>query len=366
MKNSQAAGGDGPKSLLSQHVSTLLQKGKYELFDTDIETVWQKPEAPAATKGVVLIAHGCHHGAIDFWPKSESCPNCIGLPEEMNITLHSLLRGYAVFAVSSYDRLGHRCWQMPFTSKDPAATGDPTNDFVRVKSALTQWLSRERLSGLPLLALGGSSGGAFVLHLAAHMAGAFRGVAAQIMAVMASTYREYDSKRKAGAVSAPYPPVLFIHMPRDTHVAYLVAKNMEELKAIGTPASELRVHPQPLTPLYLAQRCAPEVDEATSRAVYEAFKSTGLLDPSGYLLHNPRGGRGRGRTPWQAAIQAHVPGAERLRLSPDASPISEELNLLYAQHELCSETTTDMLDWFEGFGGSGRQGAQGGDSAAAS
>lgn len=40
----------------------------------------------------------------------------------------------------------------------------------------------------------------------------------------------------------------------------------------GTPASELRVHPQPLTPLYLAQRCAPEVDEATSRAVYEAFK----------------------------------------------------------------------------------------------
>lgn len=68
----------------------------------------------------------------------------------------------------------------------------------------------------------------------------------------------------------------------------------------------------------------------------------------------------------QAAIQAHVPGAERLRLSPDASPISEELNLLYAQHELCSETTTDMLDWFEGFGGSGRQGAQGGDSAAAS
>ncbi len=188
VKNSQAAGGDGPNSLLSQHVSTLLQNGKYEvggnarlgctlpsqervsavkvllytmdalacplgpsvrtafqpvtsapchqnsctcmtsrscagsfparapsagllpamlpnaerhwqltvpqhptrcsctypiphpaqLFDTYIETVWQKPEPPAATKGVVLIAHGCHHGAIDFWPQSESCPNCIG------------------------------------------------------------------------------------------------------------------------------------------------------------------------------------------------------------------------------------------------------------------------------------------------
>lgn len=69
----------------------------------------------------------------------------------------------------------------------------------QVKSALTQWLSRERLSGLPLLALGGSSGGAFVLHLAAHMAGAFRGVAAQIMAVMASTYREYDRYERRAA-----------------------------------------------------------------------------------------------------------------------------------------------------------------------
>ncbi len=205
-------------------------------------------------------------------------------------------------------------------------TGSVRRLPVQVKSALSQWLSRERLSGLPLLALGGSSGGAFVLHLAAHMAGAFRGVAAQIMAVMANTYREYDrherragagapgmqadgcrraavsrpskapaqdawqagmgaparcisskvlcpvhvisttlvsrsqyhlrhkacfaslhirlcpapcaaprSKRKAGEVSAPYPPVLFIHMPRDTHIAYLVANNMEELRAIVRP-----------------------------------------------------------------------------------------------------------------------------------
>lgn len=42
------------------------------------------------------------------------------------------------------------------------------------------------------------------------------------------------------------------------------------------------------------------------------------------------------------------------------------LNLLYVQHELCSKTTTDMLDWFEGLEGVGWKGAVGGGGAAAS
>ncbi len=42
-------------------------------------------------------------------------------------------------------------------------------------------------------------------------------------------------------------------------------------------------------------------------------RSAGLLDPAGYLLHNPRGGRGRGRTPWQvrATPQSHVASSTR-------------------------------------------------------
>lgn len=39
------------------------------------EVVWQAPMSP---KGVLFIAHGCNHGAVDFWPKHDDCPKCIG------------------------------------------------------------------------------------------------------------------------------------------------------------------------------------------------------------------------------------------------------------------------------------------------
>jgi hypothetical protein len=40
------------------------------------ETVWQVPSNP---RGVLLVAHGCNHGAIDWWPLHASrCKTCIG------------------------------------------------------------------------------------------------------------------------------------------------------------------------------------------------------------------------------------------------------------------------------------------------
>jgi hypothetical protein len=51
--------------------------------------------------------------------------------------------------------------------------------------------------------------------------------------------------------------------------------------------------------------------------------------------------------PSRCAALAQVPNLDRLRLAPDTSPIAEELNLLYAAHEITSETTTAMLDFFE-------------------
>ena len=40
------------------------------------EVVWQKPAGQA--KGVLFVAHGCSHGAIDWWHKADGCPLCIG------------------------------------------------------------------------------------------------------------------------------------------------------------------------------------------------------------------------------------------------------------------------------------------------
>ncbi|EFJ51724.1 hypothetical protein VOLCADRAFT_103362 [Volvox carteri f. nagariensis] len=344
--NSESAGGNTPYSLLSKSMS-LLSGGKYEEIE-GIEAVWQGPPLGTARRGVMFIAHGCNHGAIDWWPQSPSCPQCIGLPEELNVTLHCLVRGYAVVAVSSAARRGSRCWQSVLRGGgDPwdYSQGPSPEDWMRtrrqVRRVLDVLLSREGLSSLPLLALGASSGGAFVLGLPLVMPGRFSGLAVQIMGGPPGLLQKYRYFNQ----SAAWPPTLFVHMPRDAALAELVARNLEELREGGVRTREIQVRPQPLTPLYLVQRCAPEVDEQTSRAVYEALKFADFLDPRGYLRLNPRSQQGGG---WRAVLKAAgVPELQKLRLQPEASPIAEELNLLYAGHELCSETTTDMLDWFE-------------------
>jgi hypothetical protein len=55
-------------------------------------STWQVPKNP---KGAVFLAHGCVHSAYNFWPQSEACPECRGLPEELSHTLQALKLGYA-------------------------------------------------------------------------------------------------------------------------------------------------------------------------------------------------------------------------------------------------------------------------------
>ncbi|KAL6754891.1 hypothetical protein V8C86DRAFT_2689463 [Haematococcus lacustris] len=49
----------------------------YEVLE-GLEAVWQKPERPL---GLLLTAHGCNHGGVDFFPAHpHSCPLCTGKP----------------------------------------------------------------------------------------------------------------------------------------------------------------------------------------------------------------------------------------------------------------------------------------------
>lgn len=44
---------------------------------------------------MVLLIHGCAHSARNFWPESEACRECRGLPEQLSHTLQAMRRGYA-------------------------------------------------------------------------------------------------------------------------------------------------------------------------------------------------------------------------------------------------------------------------------
>ena len=169
----------------------------------DLETLW---EVPDQVGGVLLVAHGCSHQAGDFWPASQRCPGCLGLPEEMAIRATALRRGYAVIAVSSYNR-SSGCWHNTQASRSedlqvgrgpggggrragtlwappcrgPAALADAAAGLdcahppappplQRLPDIVREVVREEGLEGLPLFLFGASSGGGIVLRLAAIMA----------------------------------------------------------------------------------------------------------------------------------------------------------------------------------------------------
>ena len=82
----------------------------------DLETLW---EVPANPKGVLFVAHGCNHQGSDFWLPSPRCRHCLGLPEEGVVRATALKRGYAVVAVTSFNR-DSKCWHntQPSRSED--------------------------------------------------------------------------------------------------------------------------------------------------------------------------------------------------------------------------------------------------------
>lgn len=56
------------------------------------EYYYQVPDSPNA---VVMFFHGCVGSGSNYWPQSDSCPECRGLPEQMSHTLQALRRNYA-------------------------------------------------------------------------------------------------------------------------------------------------------------------------------------------------------------------------------------------------------------------------------
>lgn len=52
-------------------------------------------QIPPKPKGTVVFFHGCVHSGYNYWPRSQACPECLGLPEEMSHVLQALNRGYA-------------------------------------------------------------------------------------------------------------------------------------------------------------------------------------------------------------------------------------------------------------------------------
>ncbi|KAL6144244.1 hypothetical protein ACLB2K_054939 [Fragaria x ananassa] len=274
-------------------------------FRNGTDLIWQIPDSP---KAVLFLAHGCDGRAANFWDKSSTCPNCVGLPEERLIALHALARKFAVLTISSRGR----CW----------AFG---KEMITVKDIITWWVKKNKLEKLPLVALGASSGGYFVSVLATELK--FSSITLMIAEGM---FDQID-------INENYPPTLFVHMPKDQFRQRKIAGYMEVLKNNGVDVGEIKCMEFPLTPYVLANRI-PGLDQSVSAKLFELFRHEGFIDENGYMKNDGR------RTHWkEAARKSNI-------ISPDkqlAHYIQEELNLAFAFHEMTSLHSDKIFKWFE-------------------
>ena len=304
----------------------------------EVEYIWQNGARDGSRpRAVLLLAHGCSHGAVDFWPRDrERCPRCKGLPEEIRIVRAALVRDFFVVALSSADRKGSRCWDL---------ADSPYGDFARARDVMRGLYITHALHGLPLFVLGASSGGAFALSLPYawdHDTAALpiAGLVCQIMAAPPAFFRRPLMGGK------PYPPVQFEHMPRDERTARLITHAVDTLQHLGVRHRVVEVLPRPIGSSYFS-RYIDGVSDAQSNTLRDALVAAGLLAESDSLLtQDPRGGR------WRIALRAHEPATHVVyalgdSLEPDESAISEELNVAWAMHEITSQNIDSTLDWLE-------------------
>jgi len=210
--------------------------------------------------------------------------------------------------------LAGECWSL----------GKVVNGAKRV---IRSWAAKNGLEGLPVAALGASSGGYFVSRLAAKMS-----LAAVVIMIAEGAFGG-----AAGAPAAAYPPTMFIHMPKDRRRAALLERNSKMLTQNGVEVKELESLELPLTPTLLSERI-PGVDRELSEKIWKVFGDEGFVDEKGYMKDDGRA------TPWKDAL---VKRGLWKKVSPWADHIQEELNLAYGYHEMTSLHADEMFDWIE-------------------
>ncbi|XP_030538764.2 uncharacterized protein LOC115746919 [Rhodamnia argentea] len=274
-------------------------------FRNGTDLISQIPDSP---KAVLFIAHGCNGRAINFWDRSPTCQQCVGLPEERLLVLEGLSRKFAVLTVSSMGR----CWTMG-------------EERVIVRDIIRWWIGKNKLEKLPLVALGASSGGYFVSALATNLR--FSSI---VLMIAEGMFDQMD-------VPEDYPPTLFVHMPKDTYRQQKIDEFMPVLKSKGIDVAAVECVEFPLSVSTFAERI-PGVEENVSAKLFELFRSKGFVDANGYMKSDGR------KTRWKKALQENKNVLLDRQL---VNHVQEELNLAFAYHEMTSLQSEEIFKWFE-------------------
>lgn len=242
-------------------------RGQYTIVNDDLEAVFQLPSK--APRGVVFLAHGCSHSATDWWPKSVTCPQCIGLPVESSIVRHALSRQYAVVALSSYNRI-HKCWG-----------GIDVSRAIRlIQYFYDSYLSKQFPSlssnSIPLYLMGGSSGGNFVGILSQNIHQSLPQITVGSVCIQISSIHVVNPKL--------LPPTLFVLMTKDS----FTMKHVQDIVNHVPKTKILEVSEQSISPTFFYEHSFGNITRTESHLIHATLLKHKFIDSSFMLTEDPR------------------------------------------------------------------------------
>ncbi|KAL7581093.1 hypothetical protein ACA910_005896 [Epithemia clementina (nom. ined.)] len=314
--------GGALKALLKQ-ASQSVQKDKID----DIEFYWQMPKDVTTPRAILFLAHGCNHAGSDWWPKnSETCPECLGLPEELAIVDKAQTK-FRMVTVAMSSSSNVKCWG--------------SRDGPRVAQILKNF--QTLFPDVPTYALGASSGGGFVSSLlpaAMNQASApLAGYISEIMPPTTTTAGTTDEKEATDATNKP--AAVFITMPKDVATRNSVHEFLLQQTKVGGKVKQIEVNDHPINSSFFNDRI-PAISKELSGMLSDALKKERLVDRTTLkLVADPRL-----ELSWKKALAPILKAAGHDDdLEADKSPISEVMNVAYGMHEMTRDGVPLAFGW---------------------
>jgi len=344
-------------------------------------------------KGIVILLHACTHNAFKFFSPSHSCPNCIGLSEELQMVRNVLNRGYVALAITC-SNVKSGCWD----DGDVNRVRYAVDEFIRRHSIRTSQNNPNNDNKILVRAIGASSGGSMAAKIMAE--GVVDSALVMVMSLrtqlvdklMQQTSKQDNTIKANDNITTTIRRLYFAPMTKDKGTAKRVRENynyfLENQKKLQLSKNnenhsfrlevildEDSCRSLPVTVEYLWNR-VPGMTTEASKLIVDTLIKANHIDPinsNSLLIVDPT------KSTWRDLLKAkeiiipkpllqsslNIRSSSSSRnnndnkkdehnilwgtfdLTPGISPLAKALHRAWAMHEYCSESVNPALDFFE-------------------